>query len=191
VIARDRWYKFESKDYRDAYMASRVRASIALQIRALREQRRLSQTDFANRLGKPQSVLSRLENTEYGRVTVQTLLEIASALDVALVVKFCTYRDFFNQMSDTSDRALSVESFSSRQLEPATVASLGESAPSGQEEEGPRASPQVSLSDALVSQVTGPPLSQSSRGKAPGISRAQKLPSILDYTASSGMRAAA
>jgi ribosome-binding protein aMBF1 (putative translation factor) len=112
VIPHNRRQKFENKIYRDTYMSGRVRTRIALQIRALREQRDLSQTDFAGWLGKPQSVVSRLENTEYGRVTVQTLLDIASALDIALVVKFCTFDDFFTQMLDVSDRALSVESFS-------------------------------------------------------------------------------
>ena len=95
--SRNRWQAFERKEYRDGYVASRVRTSIALQIRALREQRSLSQREFADRLGKPQSVISRLENTEYGRVSVQTLLDIAAALDIALVVKFCALREFLTK----------------------------------------------------------------------------------------------
>jgi transcriptional regulator with XRE-family HTH domain len=183
VIARDSRHKFEKKEYRDAYMASRVRTSIALQIRALREQRRLSQTDFANRLGKPQSVLSRLESTEYGRVTVQTLLDIASSLDVALVVMFCSYRDFFNQMSDISDHALFAESFSAKQLEPATDASVQESL---------RASPQVSLSGVLLSQVNKSSPNQLSCREALELIGVQKSQStLLRDMASSAMRAAA
>lgn len=92
-------------------MASRVRTNIALQVRGLREQRGLNQTEYAQLLGKPQSVLSRLENTAYGKVSVQTLLDIAHALDVALVVRFCGYDEFFRMMGDVSPNALRVQSF--------------------------------------------------------------------------------
>jgi transcriptional regulator with XRE-family HTH domain len=145
VIAPNSRQKFEKKDYRNAYMAGRVRTSIALQIRALREQRQLSQTEFAHLVQKPQSVVSRLENTEYGRVTVQTLLDIASSLDIALIVKFSTFREFFAQMSDTSDRALMVESFSSKQLDAPPIAPLDESL---------HKSLQLSLSRPLLLQLT-------------------------------------
>jgi transcriptional regulator with XRE-family HTH domain len=79
---------------------------IAYQIQALREKTGLNQTDFAKKIGKKQSVVSRLEDTEYGRVTVQTLLDIACALDIALVVKFASYPDFLFQTRDASVSAL-------------------------------------------------------------------------------------
>ncbi len=82
---------------------------IAYQIQALREKIGLNQTRFAQKIGKTQSVVSRLEDTEYGRVTVQTLLDIACSLDVALIVKFISYPDLLRQTSDMSVRALQPE----------------------------------------------------------------------------------
>lgn len=98
--------RFLSKDYRDGYLATHVRTGIALQIRALREKGELSQDDFATLTGKKQSTISRLEDTDYGRVSIQTLLDIASATGVALLVRFVDYPQFLRVTSDMSDRAL-------------------------------------------------------------------------------------
>jgi transcriptional regulator with XRE-family HTH domain len=102
VLDRNDLTKFSRKSYRDGYLQSKVRGMIAYQIQALRKRTGLSQAYFAKKIGKTQSVVSRLEDTEYGRVTVQTLLDIACALDVALVVKFASYPDFLAQTSDAS-----------------------------------------------------------------------------------------
>jgi transcriptional regulator with XRE-family HTH domain len=106
VLDRNDLTKFSRKSYRDGYLQTKVRGMIAYQIQALRERTGLSQIDFAKKIGKTQSVVSRLEDTEYGRVTVQTLLDIACALDVALVVKFASYPDFLSQTRDASAAAL-------------------------------------------------------------------------------------
>ena len=98
--------RFEDKPYRDGYLQTHIRSGIAYQINALREQSGLTQTEFASLIGKPQSVVSRLENTEYGRVTVQTLLDVASALDVALLVRFVSYPEFLERTADMSPAAL-------------------------------------------------------------------------------------
>lgn len=106
MLDRNDLTKFSRKSYRDGYLQSKVRGMIAYQIQALRERTGLNQTGFAEKIGKTQSVVSRLEDTEYGRVTVQTLLDIACALDVALVVKFASYPDFLAQTRDASADSL-------------------------------------------------------------------------------------
>lgn len=99
----------KSKAYRDSYVSSHVRASIAYQIQALRERLGLSQEAFARKLGMKQSMVSRLENPDAGKVTVQTLLQIAAALDVALNVRFCSYPDFIEVSANISPEALAVD----------------------------------------------------------------------------------
>ena len=59
--------KLKKKTYRDAYVAENARTGIAYQIRAMREQRSMQQGSLASKLGKPQSVVSRLENPDYGK----------------------------------------------------------------------------------------------------------------------------
>lgn len=98
---------FLTKEYRDEYLDTFVKGSIAHQIQALREAAGLTQKQFGDLIGKPQSVVSRLEDTEYGAVTVQTLLEIAKARDVALQIKFCDYVDIIT--ADISEAAFKVD----------------------------------------------------------------------------------
>ena len=98
--------RFSSKKYRDVYMQSRVRGGIANQIQALRAKVGLTQAAFATLTGKKQSVISRLEDTAYGKMSVQTLLDIATALDVALLVRFVSYPEFLARTADMSQAAL-------------------------------------------------------------------------------------
>ena len=107
------WEKLRIKEYRDSYVASHVRRWVSRQIRVLREQpeRNWKQGELALRLGKPQSVVSRLEDPSYGNMTINTLLEVASALDVALIVKFVSFSRFKYELSDLREDSMNVKSF--------------------------------------------------------------------------------
>jgi transcriptional regulator with XRE-family HTH domain len=111
VTDPSKFRKLSSKEYRDAYLESQVRSWIAYQFQALRRKLALSQTEMAHRIGKPQSVISRLENADYGRVSVQTLLEVATCLDIALVVQFVSYPEFLDRTRDKSELAMQPENF--------------------------------------------------------------------------------
>jgi transcriptional regulator with XRE-family HTH domain len=116
VLARSNiWAKLQERlqrrAYRHAYLGEHVRRGIAYQIRALRDQRQWKQGEFSKRLNKPQSVVCRLEDPSYGKVTVQTLLEIANVFDVALEVRFVPYSSFIIRTRDVSSSAMHVLSF--------------------------------------------------------------------------------
>ena len=95
------------KDYRDTYLDGFVKGLVAIQIRALREQFGLSQVEYAQKLGMTQSVVSRLEDTEYGGITVNTLLKIAKENNVALNIGFTDYMSVLQK--DLRAEALKVD----------------------------------------------------------------------------------
>jgi transcriptional regulator with XRE-family HTH domain len=103
--------KLQKPAYRHAYVAEHVRRGIAYQIRALRDQRGWSQGKFSSLLGKPQSVVSRLEDPGYGKLTLQTLLEVANVYDVALEVRFVPYSSFLQRTRDVSAASMYVAEF--------------------------------------------------------------------------------
>lgn len=106
--------KLDDKAYRAAFVADHVRSWIAFQIRALREQkgREWSQSELGERMGStPQSTVSRLEDPDYGKVTLATLLRVSEAYDVPLLVKYVDWEEWLRSMSDISRPAAEKESF--------------------------------------------------------------------------------
>lgn len=101
----------KSKGYRDGYVSTSVRHGIALQIRALRRRESWSQKQLGGQAGKTQTVISRLEDPDYGKVTVQTLLDLAAAFDVALIVRFATFGEMAHQTADLSTDVMIVPPF--------------------------------------------------------------------------------
>jgi transcriptional regulator with XRE-family HTH domain len=115
-VSRTLWAKLRRPAYRSAYLSEHVRRGLAHQIRALRDQRDWKQGRLAKELGKPQSVVSRLEDPSYGKVTIQTLLEVAKAFDVALQVRFVSFSDFIRNTRDLSTASMEVASFGDDKL---------------------------------------------------------------------------
>lgn len=81
----------ESKKYRDAYVAAQLAIGIPNQLRALRARRNLTQDQMATLARMNQSRISELEKAGERRLTLETLKRIASALDVALEVRFVPF----------------------------------------------------------------------------------------------------
>ena len=103
--------ELQNKKFRDAYVAEHVKTSVPIQIYILREQRHWNQTQLAERAKTTQTVISRLEDPDYGRLSISSLLKLASAFDVALLVKFVPFTRLFEEFEDTSPEALSAKSF--------------------------------------------------------------------------------
>jgi transcriptional regulator with XRE-family HTH domain len=115
--------EFENKDYRDAFVEENIRSGMAFQIRALRKRQQLSQGELGDRAGMPQNVISRLEDPEYGKFTINTLLALASAFDVALSVRFVSFSYLLSCLGDLSPEALAVPAFTEEAYERRTVES--------------------------------------------------------------------
>jgi transcriptional regulator with XRE-family HTH domain len=101
--------------FRAEYYAGQLKRFLAAQIRALRGD--LSQAEFGRRIGKPQSVISRLERQSYGNVNLQTLIDIATKLDIGLIIRFVDLPTFLKWASDYSANVLAPEPYNDGQME--------------------------------------------------------------------------
>lgn len=102
-----------NKKYRDAYVYEHVRTSVPFQIRTIREERQWTQGQLGEAASKPRNVISRLEDPNYGSLTLKTLFEVASAFDVGLLVKFVPFSRLLREYEDVSPSALLARSIGS------------------------------------------------------------------------------
>ena len=107
-----------SKEYRHSFVEEKIRTGVAAQIKAMRESRCGTQAKFAKVLGKAQSWVARLEDPNAKPATLSTLLEIAVALDVDLVVRFGAFSELVDWMAGLphvvpglSEQTLAVKDF--------------------------------------------------------------------------------
>lgn len=84
---------FADKEFAHGYMQDHGNVVIAAQIKALREQRGLSQEALAQLAGMKQERISTLENVEYDAWTIKTLRKLAEAFDVHLKVAFVPFSE--------------------------------------------------------------------------------------------------
>jgi len=105
--------EFEDKDYRDAYAEDYLNTFIAVQIKVLREQRGMTQSDLAEKIGTKQAGVSRLENVNYDSWKTQTLKKIARALDVRLRISFETFGTLIKEAENFCPESLKRPNFAS------------------------------------------------------------------------------
>jgi len=110
--------KLKNKEYRDAFASEHVWTGVPFQVKTLRDDRQWSQESLAKEAEMGQSQICRLEDINYGSFTMKSLLRLASAFDVALVVKFVPFSRLLKETEDLSPEALSAESFSKDKFEP-------------------------------------------------------------------------
>lgn len=103
--------RLRNKEFRDAYGAEHVKTSVPLQIRTLRDSREWTQARLAQEAGTTQTVISRLEDPNYGNLSINSLLKLASAFDVALLVKFVPFSRLLREFRDVSPESVAAASF--------------------------------------------------------------------------------
>jgi hypothetical protein len=104
--------KLGNKRYRRAFRAASVRNFVAMQIRVLRKAIFETQAKLGEACGgKPANVIARLENPNYGKMSVSTLLELADTFDVGLQIRFVPMEEMAIQIENLSDGALLVPTF--------------------------------------------------------------------------------
>jgi hypothetical protein len=86
----EQWKKLRDKEYRQAFAVAQFKRLVPFQIRSLRKNRELSQEKLAELSALTQGVISRAEDSDYGNLTVNTILKIANGFDVAFVGAFCS-----------------------------------------------------------------------------------------------------
>lgn len=101
----------DSPRLRNAYVNAEVSTALAHQIRVIRQQRGWSQKELARRLGSTQAAVSRLEDPSYGRLTLQTMLQLSQVFDTGLQVRFVSMVDMLRKTWRPSREALKVEAF--------------------------------------------------------------------------------
>lgn len=158
---------FRDSDYRHVFVSERVRSSVALQIRALRQRRSMTQKDLGETLQMAQTWVSKLENPEYGKMTVATLLRLAEAFDTDLEIKFRPFSKMLDILPAQGPEYFNVPSFKEE---------------FGSEELGPADLQKVkSIEERLRSAEQGDAYSQSDEPRAP-LPR-KKLPALAGASA--------
>ena len=81
--------RIENKSRRSQYLANQIRLGLRFQMRALRKARgNMTQDELAKSIGSQQTAISRVENHNADRLSIPTLLKLAEAFDVGVVVRF-------------------------------------------------------------------------------------------------------
>lgn len=103
------------KEYRDIYVSEAISSGIAFQIREMRKQRAWNQAELGQKAEMAQESISKLENPDYGKFTLSTLKRLASAFDVALIVRFAPFSQLVDWATDLGPEDLAVPAFENDQ----------------------------------------------------------------------------
>ena len=108
---KELWESLKSKPYREAFVTSHMSTNIPSQIFSMREDRDWTQQQLATETGMAQPRISVLEDASYEKFNIKTLRRIASAFDVALIVKFVPFSELVDWVTTISPEKLAPPSF--------------------------------------------------------------------------------
>ncbi len=99
------------KEYRDALANAYIDRGLAFQIRAMQGARGWTQKELGERVRMAQATISNLESPDYGKHTLSTLKRLASAFDVALMVRFVPFSHLADHIDGLSAEDMAVPGF--------------------------------------------------------------------------------
>lgn len=98
--------EFRDPEYSEGYAESFLNSYVATQIKVIREQRGMKQSDLARQVGTTQTAISRIENVNYSSWNIKTLKKLARAFRVRLMVSFETYGTLVDEIGRFNREAL-------------------------------------------------------------------------------------
>ena len=101
--------KIKDRDYRRRFIFGQIKTGIPFQLRTLRNAREMTQKDLGEAAKIPQTVVSRIENGTGENLSIKTLLKLADAFDVALVIRFEPIDKLVDWVDNLSPEAMSPE----------------------------------------------------------------------------------
>ncbi len=102
---------YGDKESRHLRNESQISVGIPFQLRTMREMRGWTQAEVAQKLGTTQNTISRLESSRAHAPNTSTLLRYAEVFDVALLVRFAPFSDFYDFNMRASHKSVAVPSF--------------------------------------------------------------------------------
>ena len=120
-IRAELWAKMKKKKYRDTFVAAHISTTTAAQIQTMRETQQLTQSDLAKRAGMAQARISVMEDPSYDKLTLSTLKRVASALDVALIVRFVPFSELVSWAAELTPEKLFCRNFAQDSLDTPTL----------------------------------------------------------------------
>ena len=103
--------ELKDRAYREGYDEAFLDHRIATQIRVIREERPLTQSQLAKAAGMKQSRISAMEDEDYGSWSINTLRRIAYALGVRLKVEFVEWGDLLHDVEHSGREDLERKRF--------------------------------------------------------------------------------
>lgn len=100
------WKKLQRPKYRDAFIAENVGVQIASELRSLRTSRGKSQDQLAADINMNQATISQMENPEYRKYNIGSLIRFAQYYKVALDVRFVSLVDYVRRVATETPQAL-------------------------------------------------------------------------------------
>ena len=115
----------QDPEYRHEFVDENVGVGLAFQLRRMRKDRNWTQVELAQRTNKAQETISQLEDPNYGRYSLRTLKKLATAFDVALLVRFVPFSELAEWTVNLTPQRLAPPSYEEERRRGSTGFTIG------------------------------------------------------------------